>query len=285
MIALLAVSLTLVAPVPGPVAREFAYGADPFRAGWHRGADFFAAPGSAVRAACSGRVAWAGRDVVTVRCGGFRVTHLPLTNVAVARGAQVRGGARIGTLGRSRDHAGLHVGVRRAGDRFGYVDPVPLLAEPPRGVPAVPRVSRPPRAAPRVVPEPRPRTAAPLRAAPRPRTAPPLRAAPRPRTAPPLRAAPRPRTAPPLRAAPRPRTAPPLRAAPRPRTTPPLRAAPRPGSPARPLPAGPAPAAVRVLAPWPAWLGLAVLLAGAVGGGVRIGLRRRRATAAVLARR
>src|SRR5215207_5414149 len=32
MIALLAASLTLVAPVPGPVARSFAYGADPFRA-------------------------------------------------------------------------------------------------------------------------------------------------------------------------------------------------------------------------------------------------------------
>ena len=66
--------------------------ARPFRAGWHRGADFAAAPGVAVRAACSGRVAWAGRDVVTVRCGGYRVTHLPLASVAVARGARVRAG-------------------------------------------------------------------------------------------------------------------------------------------------------------------------------------------------
>ena len=60
------------------MAREFAYGADPFRAGRHRGADSRARPGSAVRAACSGRVVWAGRDVVTLRCGGLRVTHLPL---------------------------------------------------------------------------------------------------------------------------------------------------------------------------------------------------------------
>ncbi len=165
-------------------------------------------------AACSGRVVWAGRDVVTVRCGSYRVTHLPLQSVAVASGARVRAGVRIGTLARGRDHAGLHVGVRRAGDRFGYVDPVPLLAEPPPGVPAAPRVA------------PRPRTALP-------------------------------RAAPPA--------AVPL------------------GE--RPPLAGPAPAAVRVLAPWPAWLGLAVLLAGAVGGGVRIGLRRRRATAAVFARR
>jgi Peptidase family M23 len=182
------------------VARPFAYGADPFRAGWHRGADFRAGPGAIVRAACSGRVAWAGRDVVTVRCGAFRVTHLPLARVRVPRGARVRAGARIGTLARSRDHAGLHLGVRRASDRFGYVDPVPLLAAPPRPVPAAP---------PRIV---------------------------------------------------WPRPAPPRFDAP-PRSE------------------------VRVLAPWPAWLGLAVLLAGAVGGGVRLGVRRRRATVAALARR
>jgi len=250
MIALLAVSLTLLAPVPGPVARPFAYGADPFGAGWHRGADFAAARGARVGAACSGRVVWAGRDVVTVRCGSYRVTHLPLESVAVASGARVRAGARIGTLARARDHAGLHVGVRRAGDRFGYVDPVALLGARPPGVPAAPRVGGPEPRAPR--------------AAPRPRTAPP-------RAAPPLG------PAPPLRAA-LPRAAPPA-AVPR---SAPLGVSPRA---APPLPTRPAPAAVRVLAPWPAWLGLAVLLAGAVGGGVRIGLRRRRAPAAVLARR
>ena len=245
------------------MARPFAYGADPFRAGWHRGADFAAAPGARVGAACSGRVVWAGRDVVTVRCGSYRVTHLPLASVAVAGGARVRAGARIGTVGRSREHAGLHVGVRRAGDRFGYVDPVPLLADPrrracrrrrewagrrrgpSRGAEAAPRPCRAPRA--------RRRRAA--------RRAPPA-AAPRAAS----------RAAPPCRAAAARGAA---------AAAPPPPAAPRV---ARPLPAGPA-AAVRVLAPWPAWLGLAVLLAGAVGGGVRIGLRRRRATAAVLARR
>ena len=57
-------------PVPGPVARGFAYSpADPFAAGRHRGADFTARPGEAVRAACSGVVAYAGRGVVTLRCG------------------------------------------------------------------------------------------------------------------------------------------------------------------------------------------------------------------------
>ncbi|HEX6023370.1 MAG TPA: M23 family metallopeptidase, partial [Solirubrobacter sp.] len=136
MALLLAVSLALVAPVAGPVERPFAYGANPFLAGWHRGADFRAAPGAVVRAACAGRVVWAGRDVVTVRCGGYRVTHLPLARVLVARGARVRAGDRLGTLARPSDHAGLHLGVRRANDRFGYIDPVPLLTLPPRGVPA-----------------------------------------------------------------------------------------------------------------------------------------------------
>jgi murein DD-endopeptidase MepM/ murein hydrolase activator NlpD len=217
MVALLAISLSLAAPV----ARPFTYGADPFRAGWHRGADFVVAPGARVGATCSGRVVWAGRDVVTLRCGSYRVTHLPLARVTARRGARVRAGARIGTLGRSRDHVGLHVGVRRAGDRFGYVDPVPLLAEPPpHGVPVAPRPARPRGGRPAA----RPRAPAPLRVA-------------------------------------------------------------RPGSPPQPVRAGPPPAAVRVPAPWPAWLGLAVLLAGAVGGGMRITLRRRRATATVLARR
>jgi hypothetical protein len=228
MLTLAAFSLTLVAPVAGPVERPFAYGADPFRAGWHRGADFRAAPGAPVRAACSGRVVWAGRDVVTVRCAGYRVTHLPLSGVAVARGARVRAGTRVGRVARSRGHTGLHLGVRHAHDRFGYVDPVPLLAAPPGGVPAAPRVGRPP-----------------------PRAAPPAGAPP----------AASPRAAP----AGAPRAAAPAAApAPAPRAAPP---------------------AVRVLAPWPAWLGLAVLLAGALGGGVRIGVRRRRAPVAASVRR
>jgi hypothetical protein len=139
--ALLAVSAPAHAwrrPVPGPVARAFAYSAArPFVAGQHRGADFAASPGAAVRAACSGRVVFAGRGVVTLRCGRWRVTHLPLAAFAVHAGARVRAGGRLGTLAASREHAGLHLGVRRAGDRFAYVDPVPLLG------PEIPRVGPP----------------------------------------------------------------------------------------------------------------------------------------------
>src|SRR5215207_9802987 len=75
MIALVAVALALSGPVEGPVAREFAYGPDLFRPGLHRGADFAASPGATVRAACTGRVAWAAGGVVTLRCGPWRVTH------------------------------------------------------------------------------------------------------------------------------------------------------------------------------------------------------------------
>src|SRR3954453_12377486 len=116
------------APVAGPVVRAFSYGADPFARGWHRGADLRAASGATVRAACGGVVvtALAGR-VVTLRCGPWRVTHLPLARVAVHAGQYVAPGTRLGTLGVSPAHHGLHLGVRRAGDPFGYVDPLPLL--------------------------------------------------------------------------------------------------------------------------------------------------------------
>src|SRR4051812_47198471 len=141
-------------PVPGAVARGFAYSAaEPFAAGQHRGADFAGSPGAVVRAACSGRIAYAGRGVVTLRCGPWRVTHLPLATLTVRVGARLHEGARIGTLAASAGHAGLHLGVRRAGDRFAYVDPLPFLG------PEIPRVGPPgvaPRRAPplRIVPPP-----------------------------------------------------------------------------------------------------------------------------------
>jgi hypothetical protein len=144
-------------PVPGAVSRAFAYSpAEPFAAGRHRGADFAARPGETVRAACSGRVAYAGRGVVTLRCGPWRVTHLPLATLAVGAGTHVREGARIGTVAASREHAGLHLGVRRAGDRFAYVDPLRLLG-PPANVPRAGPLGD----APRRAPPPRPRVVAP----------------------------------------------------------------------------------------------------------------------------
>ena len=202
-------------PVDGPVARPFDLAADPFEAGRHRGVDLAAAPGAAVRAPCSGRVAVAGTvgtsgRVVTLLCGRWRVTHMPLATIAVRRGGAAVRGTVLGTVAASSAHAGLHLGVRRHGTRLGYVDPLRFLA----GTTATP---------------------------------PPI-----------VGRAPPPRGGRPPRLGPAPPPVPALRAARRPIAIP----APQPT-------AGSNPGAV---APWPAWAGLALVLAG-------VGVRRRAGTA------
>jgi len=216
------VALTLLPPVPGMVERAFAYSGDRFAPGLHRGVDLAAAPGERVEAACSGRVTFAGRagangDVVTIRCGRFSVTHLPIEHPAPRAGERIAAGAAIGTLARSTGHEGLHLGVRRAADPSGYIDPAPLL-----------------RAERRPAPPPTPKATV------------------------------RRLTPPPPRPAPLPLTS----RAPQP-SVPPVRSAPLPA--ARPA-EGSSP-----LAPWPAWAGLALLLAGAAGAGSARRTRRRHA--------
>jgi hypothetical protein len=144
-------------PVRGAVLRTFFYDAGaPFVRGQRRGVDLAAPPGSPVRAACGGRVVTARPGwVVTLRCGPWRVTHLPLAAVTVRVGAHVSAGARLGTLGTRRDRRGLHLGVRRAGDPFAYVDPLAFLPpdRPPRLGPLSPVPDRRrPLPAPRLVP-------------------------------------------------------------------------------------------------------------------------------------
>ena len=170
---LLAVPSTAVAarwlrPVPGEVARTFDYSrAAPFARGAHRGADLAAPAGTPVRTACGGQVlhagAVAGRRIVSVRCGRLRVSYLPLASLAVRAGADLRAGAPIGTV--AAGHGGLHVGVRREGDPFGYEDPLSLIAprapaRPPATPPAV-------RARPRAAPPPAPARPYPLPTMPR----------------------------------------------------------------------------------------------------------------------
>jgi hypothetical protein len=121
-----------VRPVDGAVTRGFALGPDPFAAGGHRGVDLAAAPGAGVRAPCAGRVVVADRigssgGVVTIACGRWRVSQLPLRRIGVVIGQRVRAGALLGAAGTSSRHAGLHLGVRRAGQPFGYVDPLRFL--------------------------------------------------------------------------------------------------------------------------------------------------------------
>jgi hypothetical protein len=140
VLALLAVSVSDAPaawppPVDGPVSRGFDVGPDPFEAGRHRGVDLTAPPGAPVRAPCGGPVVVAGRvgtsgRLVTLLCGPWRVTHMPLAAIAVRRGEDVSRGDLLGTASVSRAHAGLHLGVRRDGVRFGYVDPLRFLGAP-----------------------------------------------------------------------------------------------------------------------------------------------------------
>ncbi len=117
----------------------------PFARGQHRGIAIAAAPGTPVRAACGGRVTFAGAVPrrpgagVTVVCGALTATYLRLATLAVRRGDAVGAGDRLGRLG---DHA-LHLGARRTGRRWAYVDPLSLLG----GDPSARRV--PPLATPR----------------------------------------------------------------------------------------------------------------------------------------
>ena len=206
-------------PSRGEVITPYRNGADPYAAGQHRGIDIAAPVGHAGawrrRAATVRFAGTAGSSglTVSVRTGDGATTPRTCTS-AVDRGPRGRrasrpasGSAPSARAARARPTAPhLHFGVREAGTRHAYRDPLALLPPPPR---------RPAARPPRPAPAPAPRAAAPARRRPAGARA---RAAPRP--APPARRA----TAAPARAAPRP--APAARSA---------RAPPRAGR-ARPLP-------------------------------------------------
>jgi hypothetical protein len=136
-------------PVRGEVVRRFVVGPSRFAPEQHRGIDIYARAGTTVRAACSGRVRFAGRlpgrgRAVSVGCGSLVATHLGLGSTDVRRGAPVLAGQPIG------DAAGtVQLGARRTRDRFGYVDPMGLLgADPAPPLGAAPHGRRAPRGAP-----------------------------------------------------------------------------------------------------------------------------------------
>ena len=142
-------------PVRGDVLTPFRNGTDPYAAGQHRGIDIAAPTGADVVAAVAGTVRHAGVAgdsglTVSVRAGAYDVSYLHLSAVAVKEGQAVAAGTRLGAAGtsgrRSVAAPHLHFGVRRAGDRHAYLDPLDFLGPP----------AAPPREAPRGAPAPVP---------------------------------------------------------------------------------------------------------------------------------
>jgi murein DD-endopeptidase MepM/ murein hydrolase activator NlpD len=209
-------------PVSGDVITPYRNGTDPYATGQHRGIDIAAPVGAPVVAAAGGEVRFAGTAgssglTVSVRTSdGYDTSYLHLSSLSVRAGAQVAAGDRLGDVGatgtRSAPAPHLHFGVRDAGSRHAYHDPLTFL--PPQ--PTAPRPSSPPTPlAP--APAPLPPAPAPMPAAPE------AHGAPRPA---PHRAV-RGRRVPAPRAAPGPRRSP----RPVPHPTPTLRRAPLPRSP------------------------------------------------------
>jgi hypothetical protein len=185
-------------PVSGEVITPYRNGTDPYAQGQHRGIDIAAPVGTPVVAAAGGDVRFAGTAgssglTISVRTGdGYDTSYLHLSSLSVKAGARVSAGERIGAVGttgtRSATAPHLHFGVRDAGTRHDYHDPLAFLP-PPASAPA----PEPPAAAPAPAPAPAPPAAAPVTV---PRTAP-LPAPPRaPRRVPHRRPASRPAPAP-----------------------------------------------------------------------------------------
>lgn len=116
---------------PVVVVREFDFdAAAPFVAGTRRGVLLRADPGTRVLAPCAGRVTFAGRlprlgSGVSLRCGRLVATEFGLERPEVGHRATVPAGAPVGRLGA---RGVLRLGARVAADRWGYRDPLPLLA-------------------------------------------------------------------------------------------------------------------------------------------------------------
>jgi Peptidase family M23 len=148
-------------PLRGEVITPYRNGTDPYASGQHRGIDIAGQPGTPVVAAAGGEVrfaAVAGSSGLTVSIrtadGRFDTSYLHLSSAAVREGDRVAAGERVGAVGttgvRSAAAPHLHFGVRDAGSRHAYHDPLGFLP----AAPASPQ-------APREAPAPRPSPVAP----------------------------------------------------------------------------------------------------------------------------
>ena len=157
-------------PLTGPVITPYSNGSDPYAGGQHRGIDIAGDTGQPVVAAAGGSVRFAGTAgssglTVSIRTtDGFDTSYLHLSSASVLAGQTVAAGERVGAVGtsgtRSAERPHLHFGVREAGSRHAYRDPLAFLpaappsAEGPREAPAPQPAPAP--IAPRPVPAPAP---------------------------------------------------------------------------------------------------------------------------------
>ncbi|HJS70446.1 MAG TPA: peptidoglycan DD-metalloendopeptidase family protein, partial [Gaiellaceae bacterium] len=119
-------------PVDGPVLRPFVLGDDPYAGGQHRGVDIGAPAAAPVRAPAAGTVSFAGTvptggKTTTIRTAdGYAVTLQRLGSISVARGSAVGEGDVVGSVGEAAEPY-VYLGVRKADEPDGYVDPLGLL--------------------------------------------------------------------------------------------------------------------------------------------------------------
>jgi hypothetical protein len=137
-------------PVDGPVLRPFVLGDDPYAGGQHRGIDIGASANAPVRAPAPGTISFAGTvpgggTTLTIRTAdGYAVTLLHLGSYGVSRGDAVGEGDPVGSVASSGAPAQpqpyVYLGIRKADDPQGYVDPLGLLpAVAPAEAPAPPQ--------------------------------------------------------------------------------------------------------------------------------------------------
>lgn len=153
-------------PLQGKVITTYRNGDDPYAGGQHRGIDIAGPVGARVVAAAGGEVRFAGTAgssgvTVTVRTGdGFDTSYLHLSTVSVREGEAVSSGDALGAVGttgsRSASEPHLHFGVREAGSRHAYRNPLDFLP-----TPQAPLAPDAPHPAPSPVPVPTPLAPAP----------------------------------------------------------------------------------------------------------------------------
>jgi len=128
-------------PVRGDVITTYRNGSDPYAGGQHRGVDIAAPVGRGVSAPAGGRVTFAGTAgssglTVSIRTtdGRWDTSYLHLSSLSVSEGDRLEAGQRLGAVGttgrRSSPRSHLHFGVREAGSRHAYHDPMDFLAPP-----------------------------------------------------------------------------------------------------------------------------------------------------------